>query len=125
MKKILGYVVAFTVGTLFSGSAAWAATNYVQASKQSSSFELDGVPTGKPPALVYGGTTYVQLWSVEQMMTQLGFQPSWDGQNFRVSTLNPYLLPGKNNDNDAVKYDIAESISNIQQWQSYFDLTRR
>lgn len=87
MKKVLGYTVAFLAGTLFSGGVALAATNYVQAIKGTSVIELNGSAISSPPKLVYGGTTYVQLYSIQQGLKQVfGTQPTWNGNTFNIIT---------------------------------------
>ncbi|MCL6593450.1 MAG: hypothetical protein K6T31_05695 [Alicyclobacillus sp.] len=86
-KQIMGYAMAFTVGSLLSGSAAWAATNLVQAQAKGSVVELNGKQLSAPPSLVYGGTTYVQLYSIQNGLQQvLGVRPTWDGTHFNILT---------------------------------------
>ncbi|MCL6637592.1 MAG: hypothetical protein K6T26_06570, partial [Alicyclobacillus sp.] len=86
-KNILGYILAFTAGSLLSGSAAWAATNLVQAQAKGSVVELNGKQLSAPPSLVYGGTTYVQLYSIQNGLQQvLGIRPTWDGTHFNILT---------------------------------------
>lgn len=79
MKKVLGYAGAFVAGTLLSGTVAFAATNMVQAQLGNSVYELNGQTVEKAPKLVYGGTTYVQLYSIQQLLNKLGIKNSWNG----------------------------------------------
>jgi hypothetical protein len=92
MKKIMGYAVAFAAGTLLSGGVAMAAANMVQAQLGNSVYELNGQPVEKAPKLVYGGTTYVQLYSIQQALNKAGIKNSWNGStnpgvfNMTIST---------------------------------------
>ncbi len=79
MKKIMGYALAFAAGTLLSGGVAMAATNMVQAQLGNSVYELNGQTVEKAPKLVYGGTTYVQLYSIQQLLNKAGIKNSWNG----------------------------------------------
>lgn len=87
MKKVLSYAVTFIAGSLLSGTVAMAATNHVQATTKPSAIQLNGKTISSPPALVYGGTTYVQLYSIQQGLTQVfGTKPTWDGTHFNILT---------------------------------------
>lgn len=81
MKKgiIAGYAVAFIAGSVMSGTAAMAATKYVQAQLGNATYTVNGKVVGKSPKLVYGGTTYVQLYSIQQALKNAGFTNTWDG----------------------------------------------
>lgn len=85
MKKVFGYALAFSLGTMVSGSAVYATTNYVQALRENSTVSLNGNTVGNPPALVFGGTTYVQLYSIQQALKQAGIVTTWNGSNFNMS----------------------------------------
>jgi len=94
-----------------------AATNEVQAMKENTTtIALDGKTVETPPALVYGGTTYVQLYSIQQALKQAGFSPAWDGSHLTFSMTTPTLsndvkpLSGGSIDPAVVEQDIATSL---------------
>lgn len=90
MKRVIGYALSFVAGSILSGGVAFAATNMVQAEKGTSVIEYNGKSISSPPKLVYGGTTYVQLYAIQQgLKTVLGANPTWDGTHFNmISTTN-------------------------------------
>ncbi|MDQ0188871.1 hypothetical protein JI721_12265 [Alicyclobacillus cycloheptanicus] len=79
MKKAAGYIGAFLAGSIVTGGMAIAATTYVQAQKGTSIVEMNGQKVASPPTLVYGGTTYVQLYSIQQALKKVGWLAKWDG----------------------------------------------
>ncbi|MBX5436949.1 MAG: hypothetical protein IRZ33_07005 [Alicyclobacillaceae bacterium] len=79
MKRAAGYAAAFLAGAVLAGGSAMAATTYVQAQLGQSVFQLNGQVVGKAPKLVYGGTTYVQLYSIQQALKKAGIQATWNG----------------------------------------------
>jgi hypothetical protein len=93
MKRVMGYALAFTIGTMVSGSVAFAASNYVQALEGQSNVTLNGQSVANPPKLVFSGTTYVQLYSIEQALKQAGITPSWDGNTFDMEGTGSYTMP--------------------------------
>ena len=92
MKRILSYALTFMAGSLLSGTVAMAATTMVQAQKGTSNMILNGKTVEQPPKLVYGGTTYVQLYSIEQALKQAGFSVGWDGTNFTMRSPAAYPI---------------------------------
>lgn len=78
-KKVLTHIAAFLAGGILFGGSVFAATNMVQAQKGNSTFTLDGKTVGNAPKLVYGGTTYVQLYAIQQALGQAGVTAKWDG----------------------------------------------
>lgn len=119
--RVVGYALTFMAGTLFSGGAALAATNYIQALHESSNVALNGKTIARPDALVFGGTTYVQLYSIEQALKQIGIKPGWDGKTFSMqstsssnaSTSDTAGLSGGSSDNLTVYSDVGHSMINV------------
>lgn len=95
MKRIVGYALSFVLGSVFAGSTVFAATNYVQALKGTSKISLNGSIIANPLKLVYGGTTYVQLYSIQHALQGvLGSLPGWDGTTFKMGTASPTVGNG-------------------------------
>lgn len=109
MKRILTYTATFIAGSLLSGTIAFATTNMVQAEKGTSTVQLNGSSITNPPKLVYGGTTYVQLYSIQNgLQTVLGTRPTWDGNNFNIITQDT-------NSPEGVAKELL-ALSQHQQW---------
>jgi hypothetical protein len=108
MKKVLSYAITFMAGSLLSGTVAMAATNYVQATTKPSVIQLNGNNISSPPALVYGGTTYVQLYSIQNGLQQVfGTRPTWDGTHFNIIT------PSSTGTSQSTSSDQGIAFSNI------------
>ncbi|MCF8565031.1 FxLYD domain-containing protein [Alicyclobacillus tolerans] len=89
MKKSIVSLVAGTLiaGALIPATVALAANKNVQALWGTSTISINGQSVASGiPKLVYGGTTYIQLYSVEQALKKVGITPSWDGQTFNMDT---------------------------------------
>lgn len=85
MKKktiIVGSVLSLTA---LLGTTAFA-SSYVKAIEKNSALVVNGQVASQSPALVYGGTTYVQLYGIEKALGKLGFRTKWDGTNFSVTS---------------------------------------
>ncbi|KPV41989.1 stalk domain-containing protein [Alicyclobacillus ferrooxydans] len=93
MKKLAGYVGAFVAGSMLTGTVAFAGTAAVQAIAGKSEITLNGQTISSPPKLVYGGTTYVQLYSIEQALKKSGFNVGWDGTTFSMTSSNSVASP--------------------------------
>jgi len=122
LKKIAGYAVAFVLGSALSGGAVMAATNYVQALKGDSVIQLNGNAVEHAPKLVYGGTTYVQLYSIQQALKQAGFGANWDGSHI-TGLFNMTSSETATNTPVSTANEII-SLSQHQQWDvlySYLD----
>ncbi|MFB5192706.1 hypothetical protein [Alicyclobacillus fastidiosus] len=78
-RKVPTHVAAFLAGGILFGGSVFAATNMVQAQKGNSTFTLNGQTVGNASKLVYGGTTYVQLYSIEQALDKAGVTATWNG----------------------------------------------
>ncbi|MCL6443491.1 MAG: hypothetical protein K6T83_08555 [Alicyclobacillus sp.] len=103
MKKTAGYVVAFIAGTLSAGTVAYAGSQYVQATAGTSTITINGKPVANPPKLVYGGTTYIQLYSIELALRQAGIIPTWNGT---TSTLD-ITTPSNNSGSDSATVPVS------------------
>jgi outer membrane protein assembly factor BamB len=86
VRQALTYTGVFLAGTLVTGTVALANTNYVQALLGISNVIDNGKTISSPPKLVYNGTTYVQLYSIQHSLQQAGISATWDGTNFRIAT---------------------------------------
>ncbi len=67
------------VGTNLTGAGAMVAGQFIRVQYGDSLYRLNGQAAGKSPKLVYGGTTYVQLYSIQQALRKAGFQTNWNG----------------------------------------------
>ncbi|MHB1682050.1 MAG: hypothetical protein ACYCYO_04365 [Bacilli bacterium] len=79
-----GIAMGTLVGSLVAGSLAFAATtNVVQAQQEAVNYS--GV---HGTALVYGGTTYAELYAVQQVLKKQGIVNQWDGmaKNFSMDS---------------------------------------
>lgn len=77
-KSLLtGTIIGTLVGSFLTGSVVFASTSLVQAQKETATYA--GV---KGSALVYGGTTYAELYSVQQALKQQGVVNQWNGKAF-------------------------------------------
>ncbi len=85
-KSTIGYISAFLVGTLISGGSVFAATNYVKTLEKNSEITMNGQVINEAPALVYGGTTYVQLYSIQQALKSIQMNNTWNGYDFDIKT---------------------------------------
>lgn len=86
VKNAIKYVLpSFIAGTIFTGGAAWAGTNLVQAIAGTSSVQANGKTVSSPPKLVYNGTTYVQLYSIQHALINSGINATWDGNSFAMT----------------------------------------
>lgn len=112
-KKTLGYALAFTAGTLFSGSVAFAASNMIQAQKVNTSVKYHGTTVSNPPGLVYGGSMYVQLYSIQQAMRQAGFTADWDGHSFSLGDNTAEKLSGGTSDAEGTWMDAGYSVATV------------
>lgn len=78
--KVKGLIVGLTIGSLISGTAAFAASSQIEVAFRSIKYMFDGVE--KVPAdgkgFVYEGSTYVPLRFVSEA---LGKKVEWDEQN--------------------------------------------
>lgn len=97
LKKVLTHSVAFVAGGILLGGStvALASSNVVQAIKGTSSVYANGKLIANPPKLVYGGTTYVQLYSIQHGLIDSGIPATWDGNNFKMTI--PYEPPAPTN----------------------------
>ncbi|MFD2614294.1 peptidylprolyl isomerase [Paenibacillus gansuensis] len=81
--KIKGLIVGLTIGSLLSGTAAFAASSHMEAAFRNLTFMFDGIK--KTPAngktLVYEGSTYVPLRFISEA---LGKKVEWDAANETV-----------------------------------------
>ncbi len=109
-SKTLGYALAFGAGTLFSVPAAVAATNYIQAQRTQSTIQFSGKTISQPPALVYDGSTYVQLYAIQQALKQIGMNPGWDGSVFSIHQSDIPGMSGGSTDNATVYSDVGYSL---------------
>ena len=79
-----GIAMGTLVGSLVAGSLAFAATtNVVQAQQEAVNYGgIHGT------ALVYGGTTYAELYAVQQILKKQGIVNQWDGiaKNFSMDS---------------------------------------
>jgi|GEM_PF-4250891 len=79
-----GIAMGTLVGSLVAGSLAFAATtNVVQAQQEAVNYGgIHGT------ALVYGGTTYAELYAVQQVLKKQGIVNQWDGmaKNFSMDS---------------------------------------
>ncbi len=78
---MLGSVVGVLFGSLVAGSLVFASTNAVQAQKETVNY--DGI---QGTALVYGGTTYAELYAVQQVLKQQGIVNKWTGSAFTMAS---------------------------------------
>jgi hypothetical protein len=85
MKKVLGYALAFALGSTLSGTAAFAATNYVQAKKATTTIVVNGKTVSHPTTLSYGGNTYLPVSAIQQGLSKLGVKSSWNGKTFNMT----------------------------------------
>lgn len=116
---------AFLCGTLVGSPLVSAASKYVQAQLGTSSISDNGKLVAKPPKLVYGGTTYVQLYSIQHSLMDSGIQATWNGKNFSMeipenapsqphlnsvvftsSESNPYSENNGTNDLSSITYEL-------------------
>jgi len=79
VKSVAGVIGGFVAGIIVTGGIAMATPLAVQAVRGNSVFKLNGQSAGSAPKLVYGGTTYVQLYSIEQALKKAGIGVNWDG----------------------------------------------
>ncbi len=86
MRQALTYTGVFLAGTPVTGTVALANTNYVQALFGTSNVIDNGKTFSSPPKLVYNGTAYVQLYSIQHSLQQAGIPATWDGTNFKITT---------------------------------------
>lgn len=86
LRQALTYTGVFLAGTLVTGTVALANTNYVQALLGTSNVIDNGKTFSSPSKLVYKGTTYVQLYSIQHSLQQAGIPAVWDGTNFKITT---------------------------------------
>lgn len=116
MKKFIGYIAAAAIASMFTGTAAFAAGTYVQAQRGSSVIQLNGQTVSSPPKLIYDGTTYVQLYSIQSgLQSVFGVRPTWDGTNFNIitpastsSTIPAQSTTGSTSDNSAKTVKLSE-----------------
>lgn len=114
-KKSLSYALVFMAGTLVSGSVAFAATTYVKAQKERTTIQYQGNAIAHPAGLVYAGSTYVQLYSIEQALKQAGFLPGWDGSTLSLSENNVAKLSGGTSDSLGTYVDIGYASTSIME----------
>jgi archaellum component FlaF (FlaF/FlaG flagellin family) len=84
MKKIAGYAVACAVGAMLSGTTVFAATNYVQAKRATTTLAVNGKAVSHPTALSYGGSTYLPVSAVQQALKKAGINSTWKGSTFNI-----------------------------------------
>ncbi|MDQ0188275.1 hypothetical protein JI721_15145 [Alicyclobacillus cycloheptanicus] len=95
MKKdmVKGIVVGLAGGLILAGGSAYAAGTYVKAQLSApASYVLNGKQLSTSPRLVYQGTSYVQLYSIQHALQQAGLGATWDGSKnpgvFSITTPN-------------------------------------
>lgn len=76
----IGALAGTLSGALLAGGVAFASSNLVQA--QPETVNYNGI---KGSALVYGGTTYAELYAVQQVLKQQGITNQWNGQSFKMT----------------------------------------
>ncbi|PWI56626.1 hypothetical protein [Sulfoacidibacillus thermotolerans] len=82
-KSLLLGAVAGTLATsLLAGGAVFAATGHA-VTAQAETANYGGI---KGSALVYGGTTYAELYAVQQALKNEGVVNQWNGQTFQIDT---------------------------------------
>ena len=74
---LVGTVVGTLFGSLAAGGAVYASTTLVQAQRETATYA-----NVKGTALVYGGTTYAELYAVQQALKQQGVVNGWNGKAF-------------------------------------------
>ncbi len=101
-----GIAMGTLAGSLVAGSLAFAAgTNVVQA--QTEAVNYGGI---HGTALVYGGTTYAELYAVQQVLKQQGIVNQWNGaaKNFSMDS------PSQSNKKLALQnQQLSEQTSNL------------
>ncbi|WP_072873279.1 hypothetical protein [Alicyclobacillus tolerans] len=118
-KSLLtGAVVGTLFGSLLAGGAVFAATsNFVQAQKEIANY--DGI---KGSALVYGGTTYAELYAVQQVLQKQGIVNQWNGdvKNFSMDSPSQSLqqLSSENSNLDQQVGDFKDILKSIEKLPS-------
>lgn len=84
MKKLnasmaKGIIIGGVGGVLLTGTTVFAGSTLVQAIEGQASMTFNGQQLGVTPKLVFGGTTYVQLYTIQQALKKSGFGANWDG----------------------------------------------
>ncbi len=77
MKKPLGYIAAFVAGTLFSTSAAWAATTFVRAQETTTPIFVGSKLVAHASSLSVGGRTFIQSDAVLGALKVAGVTSAW------------------------------------------------
>lgn len=109
-----GMAAGIFTGLLIASGTAYASSLYVQALLGTSIFELNGNSVSHAPKLVYGGTTYVQLYSIQQALKQAGFTGTWNGSVFNLGTVQITPSPTVNSNIPVINStgtDVGVSIS--------------
>lgn len=106
MRKAFRYALAFVAGTVLTCSVAYAGTSYVEAQKTSSSIYVNGNKVAAPPMLVYSGSAYVQLYSIQQGLQSAGLDTTWNGSKFNITVPTETTMS---------KSEFANTINDITQ----------
>jgi hypothetical protein len=80
----LTHTLAMMLGASLTGTVAVAATNYVQAVKQSSSVYINGSKTADTLGLRYDNKAYLQVGAIQQSLAKVGVATQWDGSNLKM-----------------------------------------
>lgn len=84
------YVLAgFVSGVIVASGAAWAGTSYVSSLKESATVHVNGGFATTGTALVYGGTTYSEIYAIQHSLQQAGMTTHWDGHDLNINA--PWL----------------------------------
>lgn len=78
---LIGTMSGMLVGSLLAGSIVFASTSLVQAQKKTVNY--GGI---QGTGLVYGGTTYAELYAVQQVLKQQGIVNHWTGSAFTMDS---------------------------------------
>jgi hypothetical protein len=84
LKRVVGHVITFTLGTLVSGSVALAATNMIQAQKLNANIVVAGKAHGTTE-LVYNGKAYLPVSDIQGVFQQAGITSKWNSGRLTVT----------------------------------------
>ena len=107
---MLGTVAGVFIGSLLAGSIAFAATTAVQAQKETVNY--GGI---QGTGLVYGGTTYAELYAIQQVLKQQGVVNHWTGSSFTMdsSSKSNTELASQNNQLSQQVSDLGSILKNL------------
>jgi hypothetical protein len=84
MKRVSGYVVAALLGSLFSGSVAFAGTKYIQAQQGTATVQING-KSYSTSTLVYKGTTYAPFSPIVKGLKNIGIIAGATGSKLTIN----------------------------------------